>query len=404
MVDLVQRLPKQVYLYFFCQSINFTAAVISVVVAATVGSLIAPAKIVATLPYGVQFLCLFIATYPVSWLMEQKGRKFGFVIGALLLASSGVVGFIATNNHNFLLLILSHGLLGLFTACANYYRFAVTDGLAISLKSKALSLVVAGGVVAGFIGPAITAYLKDVSGFEIFSLCYAFLTLLAIINLIFIFFLPNHYEIKKTEKTINKNIKAISIANLFANHRLVVAIVSSAFGYGLMNLMMIQSSLYMNHTGVTFEESAFAIQWHVVAMFFPSFFSGWLIGKFGHRSIIIAGFLLFLISFTLNLYWTEYLGIFISLFILGLAWNFSYVGGSALLAVAIATSSYNSKWQGVGDTLIAVFAMFGAFAPSLLLATIGWQYTNIVSIVFCLIVLSVVLLLKTATPKEACNE
>ena len=126
-----------VYLYSFCQSINLTAAVISVAVAATVGSLLAPNELWATIPYGMQFLLLLLSTYPAALLMKRFGRKAGFSIGCSVLMLSGATGYYAINNESFLLLVVSHSLLGIFTAFANFYRFAATDNLPNEKKSKA---------------------------------------------------------------------------------------------------------------------------------------------------------------------------------------------------------------------------------------------------------------------------
>lgn len=370
------KLPKYVYLYFVCQSINLMSAVISVVVAATVGELIAPSLIYSTIPYGTQFLFLLLGTYPAAILMKKTGRNFGFICGALFLALAGVLGYLAVSQESFLLLIMAHGCIGIFTSFANYYRFAVADNISESLKSKALSLVVAGGVIAGILGPIVTITLQDVDGFPNFSLCYAFLIFIALVNIIIIYFLPRDYKNKSSEQLSNEQ-ACLANKKESINPRLYLAILAASVGYGLMNLLMIQSSLQMNHSHISFSASALAIQWHVVAMFSPSFFTGILISRMGHSTIINLGFLLFITSFIINITVTSYIGIALSLIILGIAWNFSYVGGSSLLTESINNSRNKQKWQGVCDTVIALLATCGAMFPSILFNTLGWENTNI---------------------------
>lgn len=403
-----KALPKFVYLYFLCQSINLTAAVISVAVAATVGSIIAPNINWATIPYGTQFLFLLLCTYPAALIMNKKGRQFGFVIGAVLLALSGIFGYIAINNNNFILLIIAHACLGGFTACANYYRFAVTDNLSSELKSRALSLVVAGGVLAGIIGPIIATYLNDVDGHALYSLCYAVFILLALLNIVLIFVISKKDHLKPT--TTNTSSTHLSpVTNSISNdlrNKTVIGVLAAAIGYGLMNLLMIQSSLHMSHTGVSFKDAADAIQIHVIAMFLPSLFSGYLLTRFGHIPIIMTGFVLYLASFLLNVSDSHYQSLYMALILLGLGWNFTYVGGSALLAVALENNPFSKKWQGISDTGIAVMATIGAFSPSILMGIIGWESTNYLSIslsIFMLVMLSGYLLSTRREVSEKCK-
>ncbi|MGR6872001.1 MFS transporter [Pseudomonas sp. HK3] len=382
----IQPLPKFVYLYFLCQSINLTAAVISVAVAATVGGIIAPDMTYATIPYGTQFLVLLLCTYPAAIIMNNKGRKFGFIIGAVFLALAGVIGYIGINNNDFILLIISHACLGAFTACANYYRFAVTDNLSVTLKSRALSLVVAGGVLAGIIGPIIAIHLNDIDGHALYSLCYGVFVLLALLNLILISVLPKQkIDNKMSAADLNLH-HSLNISNDTRN-KTIIGILAAAIGYGLMNLLMIQSSMHMNHMGVSFKDTADAIQIHVVAMFLPSLFSGYLLTRFGHIPIIIVGFLLYIASFAINITDASYQNMYVSLILLGLGWNFTYVGGSALLAVALEHNPNSKKWQGVSDTGIAMMATLGAFSPSLLMGFIGWDNTNYLSLSLCVLML-----------------
>lgn len=383
------KLPYYAYIYFFCQSINLITAVIAVAVSAVVGNMLAPDPLYATVPYGMQFFFLLIGTYPASALMQKYGRKIGFVLGSFLLCLAGVTGYVALVEKSFLLLILTHGLIGLFTSFANFYRYAVTDRLPKGLQPQALSLVIAGGVIAGVIGPMLSSELQHVGDFAPFSLCYGFLVVLAGFNLVLIYFLP----VRKKKKVKAQETKTLQhVTQDYTS--LYIAMFVAAIGYGLMNLLMIQSSLKMNHMHVSFSDSAFAIQCHVIAMFFPSFFTGKIISNIGHTVTILAGFLLLIASFILNVYEPNHLGITAALILLGLGWNFTYTAGSSLLTYNLRHHTNKQKLQGIADTVIAVFATLGAMSPSFLLNKIGWNNSNYMAATICVISFFIVVFYK----------
>ena len=142
------RLPGATYVLFFCQAVNLTAAVISVTIAALVGAKMAPNPALATVPYGLQFAVVALLTYPAAGFMRRFSRRAGFLLAAPLLIVAGLVGYDAVNRSSFIGLVVAHALLGAYVAFANYYRFAAVDNLPSELRSKGLSLVVAGGIAA----------------------------------------------------------------------------------------------------------------------------------------------------------------------------------------------------------------------------------------------------------------
>ena len=391
----LNRMPSYIYLYFLCQSFNLTVAVISVTVAATVGLLIAPNESWATLPYGMQFLFMLLSTYPVSVLMEKKGRKAGFVVGALSLMTSGVIGYSAVMSESFLLLIIAHSLLGCFMACGNYYRFAAVDNVVGKIKARAVSLVIAGGLVAAVLGPFLASTFREIEGFPLFAFCYVAFVVIAVVNLVLIGFLPKEVTKNTTKGSLDgKNVsqgqgsleeESASLSLKNASPLFLFSVLTAAFSYGIMNLIMIQSSLQMHTMGMHFDHSAMAIQWHVVAMFAPSFLSGYLIGRLGHQKVIFMGLILFLATFVINIAVTSYAAIVLSLIFLGLGWNFTYVSASAYIAALLEGNPHAKKLQGIGDTGIAILAMVGAMTPALLMSAIGWEGTNLLAVVLLIV-------------------
>ncbi|HDS1693079.1 TPA: MFS transporter [Pseudomonas putida] len=374
-------LPRRTYLYFTAQSINLTTAVMSVTMAAIVGASLAPDAAWSTVPYGFQFLCLMLATYPVSRLMSRIGRKKAFILGAIPLALSGVSGFLAVEHEHFPALVLSHSALGVYIAFANFNRFAATDNLSQALKPKALSLVVAGGVIAAVVGPTLTEWLRDVGGFPLFSLCYAAFVGLALLSLLIALCLPNDAG---TASAVNSTAKPASTRAEPAGPSVVVAMAVAALGYGIMNLLMIQASMHMKHMHEDFTDVRLAIQWHVIAMFAPSFFTGAIIQRLGIKTTICAGLALLIGCSAMNIWSHSYAMMTLALIALGLGWNLTYVGGGALLAQSLQNSPAAMQMQGKNDLAIAVFATIGAFSPSLLLSSVGWDGTNAICMVLCM--------------------
>ncbi len=322
-------LPVKTYIYFLAQSINLTTAVMSVTMAALVGTSLTPQPWLSTVPYGFQFLFVMLSTFPASRLMAKIGRKKSFLLSTLPLAASGIAGYLAVENRQFPLLVLSHSLLGIYIAFANFNRFAATDNISANLKPQAISLVVAGGVVAAILGPLLTKYLKDSEGMQTFSACYLAFTGLAALSFLLNLMVKNPITILTRN---DKQTRAGSGLKLVCSNRTIIfAITVAAIGYGIMNLLMIQASLHMSNIHVHFSGISSAIQWHVLAMFGPSFFTGIIIQRVGLKTVVMGGIILIFLSSLINITASDYYSLSAALITLGLGWNFTYVGGSALL-------------------------------------------------------------------------
>ncbi|MBA1202516.1 MFS transporter [Pseudomonas capeferrum] len=382
---MTSTLPRRTYLYFTAQSINLTTAVMSVTMAAVVGSALAPAARLSTVPYGFQFLFLMLATYPASRLMSRIGRKKAFMLGNLPLVISGLSGFWAVEHGHFSMLVVSHAALGVYIAFANFNRFAATDNLDRTLKPKAISRVVAGGVIAAVVGPALTELLRDVGGYALFSLCYASFIGLAALSLLIAVCLPDDLVLSTAhgEREASAQGHQPSMTS-----SIMIAMSVAALGYGVMNLLMIQASMHMKHMHEDFSDIRLAIQWHVIAMFAPSFFTGAIIQKLGIKTTICAGLIMLIGCAATNMEANSHAVMTFSLVVLGLGWNLTYVGGGALLAQAMQNTPGAIRMQGKNDLAIAVFATLGAFTPSLLLGTLGWAGTNAICMTLCIILLA----------------
>lgn len=362
------------------QALNLTAAVVSVTVSAQAAKLVAPSPTLSTLPYGWQFAAAMVLTWPASGLMKTWGRQGVFMLGTALLWLSGVSGFVAMETGQFALLCLAHALLGAYAATANFYRFAATDGLGEHQQASALSWVVAGGVLGALLGPWLADRLKSQAGFVDFSWCYGSLSLLALLN----FALVWAWTPQPTPATQTRE-----LAPPQRVHRTQawIAVLAAAWAYLAMNLLMVQASMHMQGL-CSFESMSSAIQAHVLAMFLPSFFTGRLIRQLGAPLVILTGGVLLISAGAAPLWRTDYEATRAGLVLLGVGWNFLYVGGGALLAKSTRGAD-TYRWQGVNDTVIAVCATLGAFAPAPLFFLWGWALTNQVVMTVAIMVLLV---------------
>ncbi|WP_244652334.1 MFS transporter [Pseudomonas sp. CFBP 8771] len=302
--------------------------------------------------------------------MSVYGRRAGFHLGSLALAVSGITGLYALQTGSFYGVVVSHAALGGYIAFANFNRFAATDGLSAALKAKAISLVVAGGVVAAFIGPWVATLLRSVGDFSDFALCYGFFVLLAVI------FAAVNQVTPIAEMTDSANSAIPVPLRNSSNWDLALPITVAAVGYGFMNLLMIQASLQMAAMHTHFQLIGVAIQWHVFAMFAPSFITGYLIARMGVNRLVLLGLVLLSTSAMINLFYLSQASILIALVVLGVGWNFTYVAGGAMLALRLEGKKEAIKVQGINDLIIAIMATAGAFLPGMLLVSVGWSGTN----------------------------
>jgi MFS family permease len=372
-------LPATTYLLSLAQAVNLTCAVIAVTVAAVVGAQLAATPALGTVPYGAQFASVMLCTYPASMLMRRWGRRRVFSGAALVLVAAGAIGFLAIEQASFTGLVITHVLLGVYIACANFYRFAAVDPLPAPLKARAMSLVVAGGVLAALLGPFIASALRSVSGFALFAWCYGVFMVLGLATL----------AIMACWRPPVVAAESASVPAAMAHEgrertpaRLVrLAIFCAAGAYFVMNLLMVQASLVLKDI-CSFAQASQAIQVHVLAMFAPSFFTGSLIARWGLQRVLVLGCALLCVALGCGLVPLRYESAWAALFFLGLGWNLAYVGGGTLLAQSVSEGSRH-RWQGINDTVIAASATLGAFLPAPMLAVLGWRATHLMVLPLC---------------------
>ena len=370
----MNQLPRYVYYLLVAQAFNLIAAVLSVTVSAIVGLKLAPTQALATIPYGLQFLAMLLTTFIFSFLMKKLGRHIVFQFGCICLFFAGVLGYLALQREQFDLLCLSHFSLGLFISTANFYRFAASDRLAPDLIPKATAMVISGGVVAAVIAPMLAIQFQQLQGLPDFTAIYCIFSVLALLLSPILYLWNRKFKLQQTQQVVTDLIPRAKLpVNLIA-----AAMISGAFAYYVMNVMMIMSSLELKQHH-SFHYASISIQLHVLAMFIPSFFVSKLIQRWGINRTIYTGFILLMLSSLIPMLGQKGIYMNVALIVLGVGWNFAYSGASTLLAGL--NEQQKHRVQGLNETMIALCATLGAFLPAPILTQLGWMNANLLALV-----------------------
>ncbi len=351
---------RNVLLLASSQALMLSAIVMSVTLGASLGSMLAPDRSLATLPIAMLVVGTAIASLPAAFLMRRHGRRVGFVIGVALGLSGSLLCALALQQSSFPLFVTGHLLLGGYQGFANYYRFAAVEATDPPHASRAISWVVAAGVVAAFVGPQLGAWGRDWMAGVPFVGSYLAQAALSLVALALI------SQVRLESLAVAQTGDARPLRQILRQSALRVSILGSAVAYAVMIMVMTATPLAMLGCGLSSESVTPVIQWHVVGMFAPSFFTGPLIKRFGALPIMHMGFVLLLGHVGVTLLGSEFMHFLSGLLLLGVGWNFAFIGGTALL-----TQTYRPAEQ-LKVQAINEFAIFGLVALSTLSA--GWLY------------------------------
>jgi predicted MFS family arabinose efflux permease len=382
----LNQLPRYVYYLLVAQAFNLIAAVLSVTVAAIVGLKLAPTQALATVPYGLQFLAMLLTTFIFSFLMKKLGRHLVFQFGCVCLFLAGVLGYLALQQQQFYLLCLSHFSLGLFISTANFYRFAASDRLVTDLIPKATAMVISGGVIAAIIAPMLAIQFQQVAGLPDFTAIYFIFSVLALLLSPILYLWNKKFQRQQIQQVLIEPTQRRKLPSTL----IIAAVISGAFAYYIMNVMMIMSSLHLKEHH-SFHYASISIQLHVLAMFIPSFFVSKLIQRWGTHTTIYVGFTLLMLSSLIPMFGQVGIYINAALIVLGVGWNFAYSGASTLLAGL--NEQQKHRVQGINETGIALFATLGAFLPAPILSSLGWINANLLALCMSLIVFILLVIL-----------
>ena len=348
------------------QGLSITTTSINMINTGLVGALLATNPSYSTIPLSLQFLTIALTLIPVSLLMGKFGRRPMFLIGSMAAFLGCLTIAFAIVDKSFSLFILGSILLGFSQANQQFYRYAAADNVSNNQKSKAISLVLAGGIIAAVVGPEVSRYSFDLLPDYIYLATYLLAALIQILNFIILIFI----KIKKPEVRAQK---LRPLSDILMQQTLIIAILAAAVGYSLMSFIMTATPLQIvNICKLGNSASSTVIQWHIIAMFAPSFFTGSIISRFGNRKVMLAGIILYAFSVFFGILGETVQNFWIALFLCGLGWNFLYVGGSDIIAKS-ALPEERAKVQGVTDFIIFVFVAMGSFLAGYLHSNLGWE-------------------------------
>src|SRR3954463_12654552 len=338
---------------------------------AIVGATLAPDVSFATVPISMYVLGLAAGTLPTGAISRRFGRRMAFIVGTGLGALTGLLGCFAILHASFPLFCLATFLGGLYGAVAQSYRFAAADGASAAYRPKAVSWVMAGGVFAGVLGPQLVQWTMDIWPPYLFAFSFV---MQAGVALVAMAVLSGVDAPKPAPGDLTGGRPLLTIAR---QPRFIAAAICGVVSYPMMNLVMTSAPLAMKMCGLTVSDSNFGIQWHIVAMYAPSFFTGSLIARFGAPKVVAAGLLLEAAAATIGLSGITALHFWATLIVLGIGWNFSFIGASALVLETHRPQERN-KLQAFNDFLVFGTMALGSFASGQLLANFGWSAVNIV--------------------------
>ncbi|SDR12856.1 MFS transporter [Pseudovibrio sp. Tun.PSC04-5.I4] len=351
-------------------------------------------KSLATLPVTAFVLGTAIGTLPAGMLMRSFGRRNGLA-GALLFGMVfALVAAYAAYVGSFPILCVSTMGSGFVMAFTQQARFAAADTASAAFKPKAISWVLTGGILAGVVGPQTVILTQGMFEPFLFVGTYLAQAVLLAIGLCFVVFLKIPVPPK-----LDRSQRGRPLLEIMKQRNFLVAVSTGMISYSIMNLIMTSAPLAMVACGLTNSDAALGIQWHVIAMFAPSFITGSLIGRFGHGPVIGAGFVIYAICALVGLTGLERWIFWSSLVLLGLGWNFSFVGASALLTQTYRPEEQN-RVQSVNDFFVFGLVATASFSSGKLLSVFGWETVNMMVFPFVIVCLILVMSLMFTERRE----
>ncbi len=367
---------RNVTLLAICQSIFVCGQTTLFFVGGLIGYQLAFDKTLATLPVSAVILGTAMMTIPASLVMRRVGRRAGFMGAAVVGVCGMLTCALALYNSMFWLLCLGALTVGFYNAFCQYYRFAAADAASPSFRPKAISLVMAGGVVAGVIGPSLAVRSRDwLPDIEYLA---SYLLLAAMTAGVFL--LASMVRIPKLSEAELRE-TGRPLLKIMRQPRFIAAAGSSMIGYGVMALLMTATPLAMVSSDHPVSDAGLVIQWHVVGMFAPSFFTGHLIDRFGLIKIMLSGAILLLFAIFAALSGVLLQHYLVSMFLVGLGWNFLFIGGSTLLTETYTTAE-RAKTQAAHDFMVFATTALGSFLSGHLLFNFGWDLVNLMALPF----------------------
>jgi MFS family permease len=366
--DSDARARRNVGVLFFAQAILGAQLPVNMILGGLSGALLADNRALATLPISVMVFTSMLTALPASHFMGRFGRRAGFLAGAAAGCCGALLSTRALLSGNFELLLLGAAFTGIYQSTQGFFRFAAADTASPAFRPKAISWVLAGGLLSALIGPEIVRVMSDYFAPVPYAGAYACVVLVNIIGAAVLSLL----DIPRPERHPAGMAAGRPLSQILRQPRTVVAILCAMISYAMMTLVMTSTPLAMVGHGFTSNHAADVVRWHVLAMFAPSFFTGSVIARFGHIRVIATGLVVLGFCSVIALAGEDIANFYFALIALGLGWNFGFIGGTSLLATTYAPEE-QAKVQGVNDFLVLGLVTTASFSSGALLTLYGWR-------------------------------
>jgi MFS family permease len=360
---------RHLWLLAICQGLFLTNNVTFIAINGLVGLSMAPLGWMATLPVMGYVVGGALSTGLVAKTQMRFGRKVSFQLGLLVALASTLLCAYAALNSNFWLLCAATVVAGYYNANANLYRFAAAELADVAWREKAVSLVMAGGLIGAVLGPNLAQFTRSWLGVP-FAGAYVALGAVALLSMAVLYFIEFPPPVAKKASNAGRPLGEIMRQPVF-----IVAAASGALGYGVMNLLMAATPLAMQQCNLPFSDVALVLEWHVIGMFAPGFFTGHLIKRFGTLPIMAVGVLLNALCIGVALSGVELHQFLIALFLLGVGWNFLFTG-STTLSLSTYTPEEKDRAQGALNFFVFATLAVSSLASGVLVTTRGWALLN----------------------------
>ena len=382
---------RNVWLLSLCQALLMTGNILLISVIGLIGKQIAPSVSMITLPVALQFLGLMAATIPASLISGKLGRKRGFSIGNVVGITGASLATYALSQQNFYLFCFATFLLGIGIGFGTLYRFAAIEVCDENARHRAISISMAGGVLAAVLGPNLAIMSQQWSQDGLYIGAFASLIGLNILALLIL------QTIQFPKVSFNSQApKSDPLSVIVKAPNFIGAVFAAMVAYAVMNILMTATPLAMIGCGFDFTKAAGVIEWHVLGMFVPAFFTGSLIEKFGSRMMILAGGVLFVVCIAINIHGESIWHFRVALVVLGVGWNFMFIAATGLFSQSY-QSQNKAKAQAFNEFVVFGCVTITAMLSGWLESTAGWQNLNLYVLPF---VLAVILLFAFSARKS----
>ena len=380
----MQTSYRNIFLLACCQALLLTNAAGLISMNGLVGYSLVDTKTIATLGATTYVLGSALTTMPMSLWMARVGRRRGFMAGSLINIGGCGLAVTALWLRSFPLYCVATAVIGIYNAVGLQYRFAATEVAAPADKARAISLVLAGGIVGGFLGPAITRWGRDLFSAPFLG-SFMLLAAVALVALA----VQSQVHVPKPSLAEQSG-GGRPLAQIVRQPVFIVAALAGGLGYGLMNLLMTATPLAMDFCSLPYAQAATVISWHVVGMYAPGFVTGSLINRFGVLRMILAGIAVMAGGAAVALNGNDLAHFVVALVLIGVGWNFMYTGGTTLLTESYAPAE-KARTQGANDFFMFSIMAVSSFSSGAMVSAAGWEVMNVAALPILVFIAAVVI-------------